>query len=115
SNQGIAFWGQLASTRFDNTLVYNNTLVDNERQMFTHGKPLPGSIIANNILMSVTSGTVDVAGDFPNVTARNNYFSQGDPGGNLSHASNRYTGLKLARMSGWRSINDPNQVSWQDF
>ena len=115
SNQGIAFWGQLGTTRFDNTLVYNNTLVDNERQLFTHGKPAPGSIIANNILMSVTSGTVDVDGDFPNVTARSNYFSQGDPGGNLSHASNRYKGLKLARMSGWRSISDPEHVSWQDF
>jgi hypothetical protein len=49
------------------------------------------------------------------MTARNNYFSQGDPGGDYSHADNKYDGLTLARMTGWRSFNGQDELTWLDF
>lgn len=112
---GIGFWGQFSGTSFDNILIYNNTLVDNEVQFFTRDKPMPGSIFANNILYSGSPGTVDVQGPAKGLTARNNYFSQGDPGGPFSHPGNVYEGLELSRMSGWRSISEGDEVSWRDF
>lgn len=112
---GVAIWGQTSST-FDNTLIYNNTLVDNQTQFSVlSGRPMPGSRFVNNILYSATSGTKDVNGAPSGLTATNNYFSQGDPGAPFSNAGNRYNGLQLARMTGWRAIKDRAQVSWRDF
>jgi hypothetical protein len=117
TNTGIGIWGQLSSSSFDNTLIYNNTLVDNDTQFSVLNKAaMPGSQFINNVLLSISSGTQDV--DVPGVSglvAKNNYFSQGDPGGVLSNAGNKYKGLTLARMSGWRSIADAKSISWQDF
>jgi len=79
------------------------------------GRPMPGSQFVNNILYSATSGTKDVNGAPSGLTATNNYFSQGDPGAPFSNAGNRYNGLQLARMTGWRAIKDRAQVSWRDF
>src|SRR5690606_3909486 len=112
---GIGFWGQFSGTSFDNILIYNNTLVDNEVQFFTRDKPMSGSIFANNILCSGSPGTVDAHGPAKGLTARNNDFSQGDPGGPFSHPGNVYEGLELSRMSGWRSISEGDEVSWRDF
>jgi hypothetical protein len=117
TNTGVAIWGQLSSSSFDNTLIYNNTLVDNDTQFSVlKNLPMPGSQFINNILLSISSGTRDVDNASPKgLTAKNNYFSQGDPGGTLSSPGNKYKGLTLARMSGWRSITDPKSVSWRDF
>nr|MBO2514983.1 hypothetical protein [Gammaproteobacteria bacterium] len=112
---GIGFWGQFSGTSFDNILIYNNTLVDNDVQFFTRNKPMPGSVFVNNILYSESPGTKDVEGPAKGLTARNNYFSQGDPGEPFSHSGNVYEGLELSRMSGWRSITEGNEVSWRDF
>jgi hypothetical protein len=49
------------------------------------------------------------------VLAKNNYFSQGNPGGDYVHAGNRFTGLKIAKMSGWRAVTSLDQISWRDF
>lgn len=115
TNHGIGFWGQYSGTSFDNILIYNNTLVDNDVQFFTRNKPMPGSVFVNNILYSGSPGTVDVEGPAKGLTARNNYFSQGDPGGPFSHSGNVYEGLELSRMDGWRSISEGDEVSWRDF
>jgi hypothetical protein len=70
----------------------------------------------NNIVLSVTSGTQDVdTTNLNGMVARSNYFSQGDPGGNLSHGGNRYDGLVLQRMAGWRSLNRLEDLAWEDF
>lgn len=111
---GIAVWGQ-STNRFNNTLIYNNTLVDNQTQFRTLGVPMPGSELIDNILYSVSPGTKDVSGTSSGLTAKDNYFSQGDPGGPYSDAGNRYSGLQLARMTGWRTFHDSSEVSWRDF
>jgi hypothetical protein len=117
TGEGIGIWGQYSSSSFDNTLIYNNTLVDNNIQLdILKDVPMPGSQFINNILLSLSPGTRDVkVAGARGLTAKSNYFSQGNPGGALGDAGNEYTGLKLARMSGWRSFTDPKSVSWQDF
>jgi hypothetical protein len=117
TNTGIGIWGQLSSSSFDKTLIYNNTLVDNDTQFSVlKNVPMPDSQFMNNILLSLSSAARDVDNTGASgLTAKNNYFSQGDPGGALSSPSNTYKGLTLARMSGWRSITDANSVSWRDF
>jgi hypothetical protein len=113
---GIAFWGELPESSFDGALVYNNTLVDNNTQFSTSGKPIPNGKFVNNILLSISSGTRDVAGtNLGGMVARNNYFSKGNPGGGYSHTGNRYTGITLSKMSGWRTMTNRSQVSWRDF
>jgi hypothetical protein len=116
TNEGIGVWGQLDKTSFNNTMIYNNTLVDNDIQFDMQNKPMPGSQFVNNILLSISPGTRDVVMNQLNgMVAKNNYFSQGDPNNGLSNPGNRYKGLVLQRMQGWRSISDPNAVSWRDF
>jgi hypothetical protein len=114
---GIAFWGNaLPETSYDDVLVYNNTFVDNNIQVQMQAVPKPGSKFVNNILLSLSSGTRDVMGTNLNgMTAKNNYFSQGDPGGGYAHAGNRFTGLRLAKMSGWRAVTSRDQITWRDF
>jgi parallel beta-helix repeat protein len=116
TTSGIAVWGVMAESSLDGTLIYNNTLVDNNTQVTMSNKPKPGSKFINNILLSLSSGTKDVDGTALNgMVARNNYFSQGNPGGDYVHSGNRFTGLKIAKMSGWRAITSPDQVNWRDF
>jgi hypothetical protein len=113
---GIALWGQLSSSSFDSTLIYNNTLVDNNTQVAMPTRPMPNSKFINNVLLSLSSGTRDVDGTTLNgMVARNNYFSQGNPGGDYVHAGNRFTGVRLAKMSGWRAVTSRDQISWRDF
>jgi parallel beta-helix repeat protein len=113
---GIAIWGALPSSSFDRTLIYNNTLVDNNVQFSVGGKPKPNSKFINNILLSISSGTRDVDGTkLDGMVARNNYFSQGNPGGEFAHAGNRYTGLRIAKMTGWRQIKTRHEITWRDF
>lgn len=116
TNSGVGFWGQLDESSFADVMVFNNTFVDNDTQVTLRAKPKPGARFMNNIVMSLSLGTQDVDGNaLEGMSARHNYFSQGDPGGELSHASNVYEGLTLARMNGWRAISDPKQLSWEDF
>jgi Right handed beta helix region len=114
---GIAVWGNpLPETSFDGLLIYNNTIVDNNIQVAMSQKPKPGAKFVNNILLSLSSGTRDVDGTALNgVVAKNNYFSQGNPGGDYVHAGNRFTGLRIAKMSGWRAVTNVDQISWRDF
>jgi hypothetical protein len=113
---GVAVWGHLVESSFDDLLIYNNTLVDNNIQVFMMDRPRPGGKFINNILLSLSSGTKDVEGtNLRGMIAKNNYFSGGDPGGDYTHAGNRYTGLTLAKMSGWRAISSRTQVTWRDF
>jgi len=116
ASTGIAIWGELSVTSFDGTLIFNNTLVDNETQVSVGAKLMPNSRFVNNILLSLSSGMRDVSGtSLGGMTAKNNYFSQGDPGGNYTNSGNRFSGLTLAKMSGWRSVSSREQVTWRDF
>jgi hypothetical protein len=116
TSAGIALWGELAESSFDGTLIYNNTLVDNNTQVAMQGKPKPGSKFINNILLSLSGGARDIdVNTLGGVVARNNYFSQGNPGGDYTHPGNRFTGLSLAKMSGWRAVTSRDQVTWRDF
>jgi parallel beta-helix repeat protein len=113
---GIAMWTGLPESSFDNVLIYNNTLVDNNVQVSMNNRPKPGSSFVNNILLSLSGGTTDVSGTALNgMVAKNNYFSRGNPGGDFVHAGNRFTGLTIAKMSGWRALTRVDQVSWRDF
>jgi hypothetical protein len=116
TSTGIALWSALAESSWDGTLIYNNTLVDNNTQVVMSVAPKPGGKFLNNILLSLSSGTRDVEGTNLNgMVARNNYFSQGNPSGDYVHAGNRFTGLTIAKMSGWRAVTNRDQVSWRDF
>ena len=116
TNTGIALWGQLPQSTFDGLVIYNNTLVDNNTQFSTMGKPVPSGKFVNNLLLSISSGTTDIAGtNLGGMVAKNNYFSKGDPGGSYSHSGNRYSGVTLSKMSGWRAVANRDQVSWRDF
>jgi parallel beta-helix repeat protein len=113
---GIAMWGEFSQSSFNNTLIFNNTLVDNNTQFSVQSNPKTGSLFENNILLSLSSGTRDVSGtSLDGMVAKNNYFSQGNPGGDYVHSGNRFSGLKLAKMSGWRSITTREQITWRDF
>jgi hypothetical protein len=116
TSSGISIWGELAQSSFDGTLIFNNTLVDNDTQVFLQATPRPSSRFINNVLLSLSSSTRDVSGtDLGGMTAKNNYFSQGNPGGGYANSGNRFSGLKLSKMSGWRSIASSNQITWRDF
>jgi hypothetical protein len=116
TSSGIALWGHLAESSFDGLLIYNNTLVDNNIQVFVMPKPKPGAQFMNNILLSLSSGTRDVEGTaLGGMVAKNNYFSQGNPGGDYVNAGNRFAGLKITKMSGWRTLTSIDQVNWRDF
>ena len=117
TSSGLAVWGQgLPETSFDGVLIYNNTFVDNNTQVSMNNKPKPGAQFTNNILLSLSSGTKDVEGTSLNgMTTKNNYFSQGNPGGDYVHSGNRFTGLKISKMSGWRAVTNRDQISWRDF
>jgi parallel beta-helix repeat protein len=116
TTSGLALWGALSSSSFDSTLVYNNTFVDNNTQVSMGAKPKTGSKFINNILLSLSSGTRDVdVTNLSGMVARNNYFSQGNPGGDYAHEGNRFTGLRIAKMSGWRAVTSRDQISWRDF
>jgi hypothetical protein len=78
--------------------------------------PKPGGKFINNILLSLSAGTRDVQGtNLGGMSARNNYFSEGRPGGDYEHAGNRFTGMRIAKTSGWRSVTARDQVNWRDF
>jgi hypothetical protein len=117
TSTGLAIWGQgLPETSYDGVMIYNNTFVDNNTQVSMNNKPKPGAQFMNNILLSLSSGTKDVEGtELNGMTAKNNYFSQGNPGGGYVHSGNRFTGLTIAKMSGWRAVTNRDQITWRDF
>lgn len=116
TSSGIALWAALPQTSFDNLIVTNNTLIDNDRQMSGLGTAAPGGLLTNNVLLSLSAGTADVASSkLSGITARNNYFSQGDPGGDLSDDGNRYGGIALSKTTGWRTIDSIDGVDWEHF
>jgi hypothetical protein len=116
TNSGIGFWGQFDETSFADVMVFNNTFVDNDIQVLVRQRPKPGARFLNNIMLSMTPGTQDTDDNtLGGMATHNNFFSQGDPGGEFSHPSNVYEGLTLAKMSGWRAISNPSQLSWEDF
>ena len=113
---GIALWSALPQTSLDNLIVTDNTLIDNDRQISGLGTAAPGGVLANNVLCSLSSGTADVdSSKLSGITARNNYFSQGDPGDDLSNDGNRYGGIALSKTTGWRTINSIDGVDWKHF
>jgi hypothetical protein len=113
---GIGLWGQLPETSFDNVLVFNNTFVDNDTQLTVKDKPKPGAKFVNNILLSVSASSRDVdKTTLGGMTAKSNYFSRGNPGGELAHAGNRYQGIALARSTGFRLLDAITPLTWRDF
>jgi hypothetical protein len=113
---GVALWSALPATSHDNLTVTNNTLIDNRWQLSGLGTPAPGGLLADNVLLSLSSGTADVdSSKLAGFTARNNYFSKGDPGGGLSHADNRYDGIALRKTAVSRTIDSADDVDWEYF
>jgi hypothetical protein len=116
TSSGIALWSALPQTSLDNLRVTNNTLIDNERQISGLGTAAPGGVLADNVLCSLSKGTADVdSSKLSGMTARNNYFSQGDPGADLSNEGNRYGGNALGETTGWRTIDSLDGVDWKKF
>ena len=86
-----------------------------DRQISGLGTKAPGGLLADNVLLSLSKGTSDVDSEkLSGLTARNNYFSQGDPGGDLGHAGNRREGIAV-RKTGWRSIDSIDDVDWDEL
>jgi hypothetical protein len=96
--------------------IYGNLVAYTNTGIAVWNAMPPGAKFLNNILLSISNGTRDVEGTNLNgMVARNNYFSRGNPGGDYVHAGNRFEGLRLAKMSGWRAVTSRDQVSWRDF
>jgi hypothetical protein len=115
TSSGIALWSAAPQASHDNLIVTGNVLIDNGRQIRGLGARSPGGVLADNVLLSVSKGTADVdSAKLSGLTARNNYFSQGDPGGELSHAGNRHDGIAL-RKTGWRNIDSIDDVDWEEL
>jgi parallel beta helix pectate lyase-like protein len=115
TSSGIALWVAAPQASHDHLIVTSNTLIDNNRQISGLGAAAPGGLLADNVLMSISNGTKDVdSAKLSGITARNNYFSKGDPGGELSHAGNRRDGIAL-RKTGWRSIDSIDDVDWEEL
>jgi hypothetical protein len=113
---GIALWSALPETSHGSLIVANNTLIDNGRQIAGLSAPAPNGMLVNNMLLSLSAGTSDIdSSNLNGITARNNYFSQGNPGGGLSHSQNLYDGAALHKMAGWSAIYAIDDVSWEDF
>jgi len=113
---GLGFWGQLPESTFDDVMVFNNTFVENETQLVLRDKPKSGSKFLNNILLSIGDDNRDVdRTSTDGMVARSNYFSRGTPGGDITAPNNVITGLSLARMTGWRAVNQAGEIDWQDF
>jgi hypothetical protein len=103
-------------TSHDNLIVRNNTLIDNGRQISGLGTPAPGGLLADNVLLSLSDGTADVdSSKLSGLRARNNNFSQGDPGGELRHAGNRYEVSTLRTTTDWRTIDSIDDVDWDEL
>jgi len=116
ASSGIGIWGQFAESTFDDVLVFNNTLVDNETQLALRDKPKTGGKLVNNIFLSVSPDTGDTDNTaLRGMTARANYFSRGAPGGDFTGVGALYAGLTLKRMSGWRAATDAMALDWGDF
>ena len=116
TSSGIALWGAAPQAAHDNLIVTRNTLIDNGRQISGLGHAAPGGILADNVLLSVSAGTSDVdSSKLSGMTARNNYFSRGDPGGALRHPGNRYDGSALGKKKDWRKIESIEDVDWDDL
>jgi len=115
TSSGIALWAAAPHASHDNLIIAGNTLIDNDRQIAGLDKKAPGGLLADNVLLSLSKGTVDVnSAKLSGLTARNNYFSQGDPGGELSHAGNRHEGIAL-RKEGWRKFDSIDDVDWEEL
>ncbi|HET7609505.1 MAG TPA: right-handed parallel beta-helix repeat-containing protein [Gammaproteobacteria bacterium] len=115
TSTGIALWSAVPQASHDNLIVAGNTLIDNDRQISGLGTKAPGGLLADNVLLSLSKGTSDVdSAKLSGLTARNNYFSQGDPGGDLGHAGNRREGIAV-RETGWRSIDSIDDVDWDEL
>jgi len=116
TSSGIALWGAAPQASHDNLIITSNTLIDNDRQIGGLDKKAPGGMLADNVLLSVSKGTVDVnSAKLSGLTARNNYFSRGDPGGALRHPGNRYDGNALGKKQHWREVNSIDDVDWDDL
>jgi hypothetical protein len=117
TQSGIGIWGQYPASTFDGVLIFNNTLVDNGVQITFRDKPKPGAKLINNILLSVSPTARDVdKATLNGMTAKSNYFSRGNPGGELVHSGNRYQGLSLAKTTGWLlATSVPTAATWKDF
>jgi hypothetical protein len=115
TSSGIALWAAAPQASHDNLIVTSNILIDNDRQIRGLGTKAPGGLLADNVLLSISDGTKDVdSAKLSGLTARNNYFSRGDPGGGLSHAGNRRDGIAL-RKTDWRDIRTIDDVDWEEL
>lgn len=114
TTSGIALWAGLPQTSHDNLRVANNTLIDNGRQISGLATASRGGLLADNVLLSVSAGTADVdSSNLSGITARDNYFSQGDPGGELRHTGNRYDGIAPRRAPALRKVSSVDDVDWE--
>ncbi len=115
---GMAFFGQLDSTKYRNFVVAHNTFVDNQSQISSPGgHDFEDSLIANNIFLSLSGDASDVGGaiNSSGVEFRSNYWSQGAPRSSMRGAGDIHSGLRLRKMSGWRNIRSYSDVSPEDF
>ncbi|HEU4617065.1 MAG TPA: right-handed parallel beta-helix repeat-containing protein [Gammaproteobacteria bacterium] len=114
---GIAFWGEMTTTNWQNVVVAHNTFVENQQQIaIVNDRPFSNARIVNNIFMSITSGTQDYSGLTvgSGITWANNYWS-GDRPSQAGSPGDVKGGLQLNKMTGWRSLKAYTDVTWRDF
>ena len=114
---GIGFYEELPGATYDDIRVLHNTFVDNSVQLRGGSQRHEGSMIANNIFLSLSSGTEDfsAAENSDGIVWRSNYWSRGRPAQQMMGLGDLYDGLTLTKMSGWRDLHQYSDVTWSDF
>jgi hypothetical protein len=115
---GIAFFEELPGAVYENIQVLHNTVVDNNTQLRIGNQRHNGLTVANNIFMSLSSGTSDYDADdrtSDGITWLSNYWSEDYPAYDMIGDGDVVGGLELGKMSGWRELRGFSDATWSDF
>lgn len=118
TNIGLAIWGEYQNTYYRNMKIVHNIFVDNELQFASSGyERHSGTVIANNIFMSISSGREDIGGGLTvsGVKWAGNYWSSAPKYTEMRGTGDVYGGGRLSRMSGWNNISQFGQIGASDF
>ncbi|MGI9257776.1 MAG: right-handed parallel beta-helix repeat-containing protein, partial [Gammaproteobacteria bacterium] len=115
---GIAFFEELPGAVYENIQVLHNTVVDNTTQLRIGNQRHNGLTVANNIFMSLSSGTSDYDPDdrtSDGIAWLSNFWSDGYPVYDMIGDCDVVGGLELEKMSGWRDLRGFSDATWSDF
>lgn len=109
SMSGVSIWSQFQRSHYRNIKISNNIFVDNEGQLEITSQKIQGSnnTISNNIFLSISANTKDIlspSGTKSFVFQQNSWSVTPRPHWNVAGSGDVIGGVRLGKMSGWRSI-----------